>query len=275
MIQSIAKWVAGTVGRDSAPIRLFRPLYEWALDVFSGGKGAKHVVNDLDQYWVNPRHRSVYPSTYEPQVYRFLRENVRPNSVCLNVGAHVGTYAVALATWAGEGGHVAAFEPNPETSKLLVDYLQRNGLTERATVVNSAVGAEPGETSFVAAGIEGYSRIGQPHPEQSATPSKRITVPMTTIDTYCEEHGIAPDWIVMDIEGYEVAALRGARDVIARQGNKLQLVVEMHPTLWELAGESAESFRVTLSELQLEALPLTDQEEVFAVNGVVRLRRVG
>ncbi len=274
MLERLGKLVAGKVGRDSLPIKLLRPAYEWILDATSGGRGSRHRVNELDDFWVNPRFRSIYPSTYEPEVYGFLRENVRRGSICMNVGAHVGTYAAALATWAGENSSVHAFEPNPDTSKLLIDYLRRNQLLGRVTVVNTAVGESPGETSFVAAGVEGFSRIGQPHPEQENVPSKEITVPVTTIDSYCSANQIEPDWIVMDIEGYEVAALRGASHTISSRGDSLKMVVEMHPTLWKLAGESAESFRSTLSDLELEVVPLTGQDDPFAVNGVVQLKRM-
>ncbi len=275
MLERLGKLVSGTIGRESLPIKLLRPAYERLLDITSGGKGSKHRVNDLDDFWVNPRYRSIYPSTYEPEVYRFLRDNVRQGSVCMNVGAHVGTYAAALATWSGKNGRVFAFEPNPDTSTLLKDYLNRNRLSERVTVVNSAVGEGPGETSFIAAGVEGFSRIGQPHPEQENVPSKEITVPVTTIDSYCEANLVEPDWIVMDIEGFEVAALRGASRTISSRGPALRMVVEMHPTLWELAGETAESFRSTLVDLNLEVLPLTGQDDPFAVNGVVQLKYLG
>jgi len=167
---------------------------------------------------------------------------------------------------------VVAFEPNPETAELLADYLRRNSLNDRITIVRSAVGSECGEASFVASGIEGYSRVGQPHPEQATTPNRLITVQMATIDSYCSTHEISPDWIVMDIEGFEIAALRGAEETIKRRRDKLQFAVEMHPTLWPLAGESETTFQTVLSDLNLEAIPLTGQDDPFAVNGVTHIR---
>ncbi|MGZ4816735.1 MAG: FkbM family methyltransferase, partial [Terriglobales bacterium] len=96
-------------------------------------------------------------------------------------------------------------------------------------------------------------------------------VSITTIDEFCAEQGIRPDWILIDIEGYEVAALRGARETMFTCGAKL--VVEMHPFLWDSARTSAEEFRDLLSEYGLTARALSGQRDVWAENGQAVLLR--
>jgi hypothetical protein len=75
----------------------------------------------------------------------------------------------------------------------------------------------------------------------------------------------------MDIEGYEVAALRGASETI-RKGTP-GLVIEMHPPLWEVSGSSRQEMELLLEELGLRVVPLMGQVDPLAECGVVRLVR--
>jgi len=59
-------------------------------------------------------------------------------------------------------------------------------------------------------------------------PTVAVDVPVATIDAFCGEAAIAPDWLVIDIEGYEVRALRGAVETLGRRWSRPGIVVEMH-----------------------------------------------
>jgi FkbM family methyltransferase len=185
----------------------------------------------------------------------------------------MGIYSLALARWAGPTGRVMAFEPNPEAADLLDQHVRRNGMRDRVTVVREAVGSASGEHPFYATGLEGISRLGNPNPESPASPAPaRISVRLTTIDAYCDRQGIEPDWIVMDIEGYEFAALEGAVRTIARRAGRLQLVAEFHPTLWPLAGYEAQDGRELLERLGLSTTSLSGQLDPWTQHGAVLLR---
>lgn len=62
----------------------------------------------------------------------------------LDVGANIGIYSVVAASEVGSEGHVYAFEPVRANVSLLRENLQLNG-TPNVTVVQSAVGAAPGQ----------------------------------------------------------------------------------------------------------------------------------
>ena len=97
-------------------------------------------------------------------------------------------------------------------------------------------------------------------------------MPVTTLDAFCDARGIEPDWIVMDIEGYEFAALEGAQRVIARRGDRLHIVAEFHPSLWPLAGWSAQEGRRLLERLALSVAPVGPPRDVWQAHGTVHLR---
>ncbi|MFI5208714.1 MAG: FkbM family methyltransferase, partial [Gemmatimonadales bacterium] len=110
-----------------------------------------------------------------------------------------------------------------------------------------------------------------PNPQAKDVPHHPFTVSVTTLDQFCLEHHVIPDWLVMDIEGYEVAALEGARDVIRAGRGRLGLVVEMHPSLWEISGTSRGALERLLDELGLHPVALTGQRDPLADYGIVRL----
>ena len=262
-LQTIGSRVAERLGRESALVRLLRPVYEHVLDE-SGG--FQRTVNGHETFFIDPRHRGLFPETYEPAVCDYLRANVKPGEVCLDVGAHVGIYALCLARWAAPNGRVFAFEPNPWTRGVLESNIRRNPEGERICVIPKAVADRPGQMTFYAAGIEGFSRLGEPNRERSEQ-HRSFEASITTIDEFCAEQGIQPDWIVMDVEGYEAAALQGGRHTILTCKSKI--VVEMHPFLWRSAGTSEQEFAKLLEKLGLETMPLSGQADLWKENAQI------
>ncbi|HUF18223.1 MAG TPA: FkbM family methyltransferase [Thermoanaerobaculia bacterium] len=269
-LQTIARKVSGAMGRETALIRALRPWYERLLDLTTGGRGFRRRVNDDLEFWVDPRYRGYFPEVYEPPVYGFLRRNVQPGDVSLNVGAHMGIFAMTLAATSAPSGIVYAFEPNPDTRRALESHIRRNGFEDAIRVVPTAVSDSVGDSSFFAAASHGFSRLGAPNPDRGEN-HQEVSVKLTTIDEFCSSHNISPRWIVMDIEGYEVAALRGAAETI--RAGRVGLVIEMHPPLWKVSGSGREEMEELLAELNLIPVPLMEQADPLGEYGVVRLVR--
>jgi len=272
MFQRAAAWVSARLGRESGVVEALRPIYEAALDRLTGGRGYLRVVNGRERFYVDPRWRGLFPEVYEPSVCDYLRSHVRPGDVCLNVGAHVGVLTLCLAEWSGPEGRVWAFEPNPRARRILESHVARNGLRDRIGISEMAVGEKPGDAVFHADEVEGTSRLGTPNPDHALAP-RRVDVRVTTVDAFCAAQGIQPDWMVMDIEGYEVAALRGARRTILAAAGTAGLVVELHPHLWVSAQTSRVQLEALLAELRLTAYGLQGQADPLAEPGVVVLAR--
>lgn len=269
LVQRLAARASGALGRESRLVRWLRPSYERLLDVWSGRRGFLVTLNGRETFFVDPAHRSHYGASYEPEVCSYLRSRVRPGATVLNVGGHVGVYAACFAQWSAPAGRVFSFEPNPETRRILEALVARNDLVARVEVVPCAVGGSVGEATFFASGTSGTNRLAAPNPEAGAHES--VTVPVTTIDAFCAERGVSPDWITLDIEGFEVAALEGARRTLEAGRGRLSFVVEMHPFLWASAGTTRERFEALLAELGLAAVSIDGHADPFAQNGVAAL----
>jgi FkbM family methyltransferase len=121
-----------------------------------------------------------------------------------------------------------AVEPSPLAWEVLESNLRRNA-GARVTPVQAAVGASPGRLTM---------RYSWHHleasPEADGDPAA-IEIPLRTVDLLCAELGFRPDLMKVDVEGYELAALRGARGVLAE--NRPLLFLEIHPDrIVELGG---------------------------------------
>ena len=176
--------------------------------------------------------RAVFSGDYDRPVADYLRSRIQPGSEVWNVGANVGVYALQFASWVGPTGSVVAFEPNPKAARLLRENVHLNGLSERVEIVECAVGDQKGHTDLFIDGANGMARAGRPNPVLVEPESVRV--PVTTLDAFRATRSKAPSWIMMDIEGWEIAALRGARTLL----ETARVVVELHPSAWAWSGHT-------------------------------------
>lgn len=271
LIQQTARRAANWLGHESWFVRHLRPAYETLLGVMSGGQGIAWPINGVT-YRIDPHHRCRLGQDYDAPVAAFLRERIKPGAICLDVGANVGVYVLQFAHWSAPGGQIIAFEPNPAARAVLDKHIRLNGLSERVTVVQAAVGAAGGEAEFFAAEADGMSRLGAPN-QLIADRVSVMTVPVVTLDEYCEAQQVEPDWLLMDIEGFEIAALSGARRLIENRGEELGIVVEMHPNVWDTANTTRTQAEALLAELKLRAVPLMGQADALGEYGLVYLSR--
>jgi FkbM family methyltransferase len=164
---------------------------------------------------------------------------------------------------------VIAFEPNPAAREVLERHVAYNQFSHRVRIEPMAVGGTCGQAAFYAADADGMSRLGCPNPLVEGR-SKACTVEVTTLDAYCRATACRPDWLFIDIEGFEIDALSGARDLF-RAPTGPEVIVEMHPDLWESAGTDRRRAERLLEELGRRAVPLAGQSDVLGEYGLVRL----
>jgi hypothetical protein len=135
--------------------------------------------------------------------------------------------------------------------------------------VRSAVGDREATADFVVSGTAGESRLAAAADAGSTT----VVTPVTSIDAFCAARGVVPSFVKVDVEGWELAVLRGARDTI-RECPDLALFVEMHPSLWPIVDVTKEELLEEMRDQGLVVEPLAPADDPWAVEGVcVRLRR--
>jgi len=215
---------------------------------------------------IEPEHRHV---TWNAEEYAAFRTAVRSGDTVIDAGANVGCYALLFGKWVGPTGRVYAFEPDPRAFDGLQRHISLNGLDGIVTPIATALSAstEP-RAPFALAASPGVSRLADGGREARTIPVETIA-----IDDFCARHAITPRVIKVDVEGAELAVLRGARTTIAGT-TELQLFVEMHPSLWPAAGVTSADLQRECADQQLAVERLDGTtDDVWLQEGVaLRLR---
>jgi FkbM family methyltransferase len=239
---------------------------ELALRLATARTGVRRVVNGVE-YHVDSRCRHQFATEYEGAAARFLCRRIAPGAAIYNVGANVGVLAVQLARWSQPTGRVVAFEPNPYAVRLLKRNLQLNRLDSQVEIAGVAVGEAVGDLTLHVSGVDGMARPMRANPLLPKT--EAIRVPVTTLDRFSESHQLKPDWIVMDIEGWEIAALRGACALLSPMHWQGGIVIELHPNAWPWSGDSRADLEDILVELRRRPIALSGQKDPLAEHGQV------
>jgi FkbM family methyltransferase len=162
---------------------------------------------------------------------------LRPGDVVFEGGAQLGTETFNYCTRVGSTGRVVSFEADPQLAARLNREVARLGMTQ-CTVWDKALGERPGVAQFeLAATPSSNSGLGSLAPDDTATDG-RVTVQVATLDEAYDAHG-APRLVVMDIQGGELAALRGGARTLAEARPVVVLEVESD-SLRRLGGSAEE-----------------------------------
>ena len=177
---------------------------------------------------------------WEMYVKRVLK--IAPNDVFVDVGAHIGSYAIPIAKKAQK---VIAFEPNKYTFKLLTKNIAINHLTNIVTY-NMAVSRKSGNLSFNSDIEPAYSRIIDDEQSSDITvlenaKQRNNIIIVNTIDldsVLLMEDRV--DWIKIDVEGHELDVLEGAIQTIHMY--KPKMIIEIWPRNFEKFKAMVHSF---------------------------------
>jgi FkbM family methyltransferase len=170
----------------------------------------------------------------------------------LNVGANIGMTAVGLVKQ-GRFDRAIAFEPTPDSYRLLVHNVNQNGLSGRIQSFPFALSSQNGELELeISRDNSGDNRIRKIQAPGFFAEEKRRTVkiPAKTLDGFFAEHpAVAEDpigLIWVDIQGHEGHFFRGARQFLSRG---IPTVIEFWPYGIRRSGISEQEFCEILSEL--------------------------
>lgn len=158
--------------------------------------------------------------TTEPEFQQALADHIRPGHVVYDLGANVGFYTVLCARLVGPEGRVVAVEPFPASAEAVRHNAALNAF-ETVEVVEAAIGAEPGRAWLsTAQGDPVTFRLADDRTGSG------IEVALTSVDALVASGHPPPDVVKVDVEGVEVAALRGMAQTLA--DHRPLVIVEVH-----------------------------------------------
>lgn len=175
----------------------------------------------------------------------WLDEEAKP--VVFDVGANVGFFCTQLAQMvAGQAVEIYAFEPVGRTFVKLVQSIEDLDLDDRVHPIAAAILDEPRPVLLQYS--KSNSLCAQVATQKSGAQNKRAFVHAAgmTLDAFRESAGVFPTLIKIDVEGYEVAVLRGAQGLLTRP-DRPALSFEYYPELFQQYGVDAHAFQQMLS----------------------------
>ena len=162
---------------------------------------------------------------YELAVSEALWRLTDPGDTCLDIGANIGYMTSLLAVRTGQTGRVYGFEPHPGLFLKLKGNLQDKfggaiaGKHAAVTLLESAIGADEGLVDLVEPkGFEynqGSASLAS-LTQESLGREVRHRVQIQRLDTifqHSEQFGM----MKIDVEGAELAVLRGAKRLLAEK----------------------------------------------------------
>jgi FkbM family methyltransferase len=172
-----------------------------------------------------------------------IRKIVAPGSHILDVGANVGYLSKLFAEWVGSSGRVVSVEPIPDTFASL-EYSMNKLFGRRVTTLAVCMSDHPGSVRMVVPSYEkGGENFYESHIENGGNrenAGRHFTVRASTIDLVCQETGITPGFIKIDVEGHEGAVVRGAEHLLSTRQPPLLIEVAGNPD--DPAGAAHEMF---------------------------------
>ena len=166
----------------------------------------------------------------------YRRHLGRPRrGLVIDIGANIGAFSLDVCQ--SESVVVHAYEPHPETYAALRRNLEANGLIDRVTSFNCAVGAGTGELRMAADGPS--LTAGRSHRPDDDEESRTVGVPMVGLDEVIARVGVEVELLKIDTEGAEAEILEGAPVGALRKVRRV--AVECHD--WLSEGASGRSRR--------------------------------
>lgn len=153
----------------------------------------------------------------EPWMTQYFKP--KESDVVIDVGAHVGKYALYSAKLVGERGVVIAIEPHPENYQALTRNIELNGF-KNVIALNVAAYNGDGEKMPLIGSID------QEYTVKAAVEEGCILTETKKIDSVLEELDIQKvDYVKIDVEGAELEVLEGMEKCI-KDNSSLKILVE-------------------------------------------------
>lgn len=138
------------------------------------------------------------------------------DEVIIDAGAYDGDTARMFRQKTGEKASIYSFEPDRCNYKKLTDSVRED---KKIYTENMGLWNERKTLLFT------DSKNGSSHIQDNGT----VKIEVTDLDSYCDDKGIIPTYIKMDIEGAEFEALNGAKSIISKYAPVLAVCLYHKP----------------------------------------------
>ena len=224
MFKTIVRAMVPRAVRNS--LRSPSKLVEWLWDSARFSLGTTKTLGVLPN-WSVVCHPEAYRVVYQAQVsdpaqrdeFLSFAAHCSDRMFLFDIGAHFGIFSLAAAHF---GGRAVAVDASPTATRMIEIQNRVNGLESKVRVIRAAVSDAGGVMEMLSSGVfsYGYFKVAGGRSKSELTRVKAVT-----IDEMADKFG-GPTHIKVDVEGHELAVLRGARATLSHSSPVLFL--ELH-----------------------------------------------
>lgn len=168
---------------------------------------------------------------YEPSQRELFISLVNKNDVVFDVGSQIGFYSVLAAKLEAK---VFSFDIDKESLVVAKKNANKNNVSDSIDFINKAVGSGSSKANIKNFNKESFSHT-------------------ISLDEFCSKKSIWPDFVKMDIEGYELEALSNASKLLKK---KPIIMLALHPPFIKNLNQEPEDLFNLLFKYNYEIISL-------------------
>jgi FkbM family methyltransferase len=149
-----------------------------------------------------------------PDLTTVIQRFARPGWCVIDVGANAGYVSLTCADLGGPSSSIHAFEPQPDLAAMLRQSVRQN--SSPITVVEAACGSTDGEIDLFRSVDPNWAALATVIPDHYSVSTDAVRVPLVKVDTYCTQNSVRPDFVKIDVEGFEAEVISGMIETLDR-----------------------------------------------------------
>jgi FkbM family methyltransferase len=204
-----------TVHLQRLALKAFRRLSPGDIEIAHHFTGERIRLDAFAHrgYWFRGRNR-------ERDTMALYSRLIAPGSVVLDAGGHIGYTALYFASLVGPLGRVLVAEPAPNNLRYLRHNIRAHptislfeiGLGDKTEHVPFFIETLTGQNSSFSRAYTSERNAARSY--GGSEPISEIQVQMKTMDAFVADVGVTPDFVKIDVEGFEYPVLTGASSLL-------------------------------------------------------------
>jgi FkbM family methyltransferase len=205
----------------------------------------------------------IFKENFEKNEQLFVRKFLKPGDIFFDIGANIGLFTLIGAYSVSKTGHVFAFEPCAAIYNRLLENININHFSNVKSYQMAI--SDKMEAHILTKSIDGYGAWNSlAHPTAGSLFDQEI-VQCITIDTFVTQNKLEGKIVLMkiDIEGWELYALNGAKQTLTRN-DAPDLLIEFTEINAQSAGTSCSAVYNRLLEFGYKMYSIDINNRILA-----------